>query len=126
LNGLAAGTDVSFLVGASLTQVCVGQNEVILNLSPAGDPWTDPGASITVQSAIRLVLPTEMEFTSDAPVLIGPALLPILGSAVAGAAVVQPGTLRLTWSSGHVLDIIDSVEHYESYIVTHGDKVTVV
>jgi hypothetical protein len=45
---------------------------------------------------------------------------------VAGAAVVQPGTLRLTWSSGHVLDIIDSVEHYESYTVTHGDRVIVV
>jgi len=125
LNGLPAGTDVSFLVGATLTQVCIGQHEVNLNLS-SGNPWTDPGASITVESAIRLVLPTQAEFTSDAPALIGPALLPLLGSAVSSASVIQPGTLRLAWTSGHVLDIIDSVEHYESYTVNHGDNIIVV
>jgi hypothetical protein len=79
MYGLAADTDVTFLVGASLSSVLVGQNEVILHLSPPGDPRKDPGASIMVASAIRLVLPTEAEFTSDAPVLVGPALLPLLG-----------------------------------------------
>jgi hypothetical protein len=53
-------------------------------------------------------------------------MLPLLGTTIAGASVVPPGTLRLTWSNGHVLEIMDSSERYESYVVTCGDKLIVV
>ncbi len=126
MHGLAADTDLEFLVGSTLGQVCIGEHQVILNLLPRGDPWTDPGTSITVESSVRLEMPTQAEFVSDAKLLLGPALVPLLGATVTDASVVPPGTLRLAWSSGHILDILDSHEHYESYVVQHGDRVIVV
>ncbi|MGD0020414.1 MAG: DUF6188 family protein [Candidatus Limnocylindrales bacterium] len=125
MNGLPADTDVSFLVGAELVQVCIGQNEVILHFLPAGDP-TGPNPSITIESEVRLVNPDGAEFTLDTPVAIGPALLPLLRVPVTGAFAVPPGTLRLQLSSGHFLDVIDDSEAYESYTVTNGDRVIVV
>jgi hypothetical protein len=45
---------------------------------------------------------------------------------VTDVSIVPPGTLRLTWSSGHVVDIVDSWKEFESYTVTTDDKVIVV
>lgn len=126
MNGLPADTDLSFLIAAPLGGVRIGRHGLILDLESPSDPRNNPGTSISIESAIRLVLPSQAEFTSDAPSLAGPALLPLLGSAVAQASVVAPGTLRLLWANGYLLDIIDSVEGYESYTVTHGQTVIVV
>ena len=118
MHGLATDTDVSFLREAPLIQICVGENEVILRL--------DPGISVTIESSVRLVSPGGEELISDESLQIAPAVLPLLGSTVADVSILPPGTLRLTWSSGHVLDVLDSVEHYESYTITHGDDVIAV
>jgi hypothetical protein len=49
-----------------------------------------------------------------------------LGSSISEVSIVPPGTLRLTWSSGHILNVLDSWEEFESYTVTNGDTVIVV
>jgi hypothetical protein len=125
MNGLPADTDLTFLVGAELVDVCIGHNEVILHFLPADDP-TAPYPSITIESEVRLVFPNKREFTSDAPLTIGPALLALLRVPITGASAAPPGTLRLQLSSGHVLEVIDSSEHHESYTITNGDRVIVV
>jgi hypothetical protein len=118
MYGLPNDTDLSFLKDATLIQVCVGENEIILNLHPQ--------ISIMFTGVVRLVSPGGDEMTSEESLQIAPALLPILGSTVVEVSFVPPGTLRLVWSSGHLLDLIDSEEHYESYTITNGDKVIVV
>jgi hypothetical protein len=125
MHGLPADTDLSFLVGAELVQVCIGYNEVVLHFLRPDNP-TAPYPSITIESEVRLVYPNEREFTSDAPLAIGPTLLPLLRIPITMASAVPPGTLRLQVSSGHVLDVIDAEEHYESYTVTNGNHVIVV
>jgi hypothetical protein len=126
VNGLPPDTDVSFLRGATLGQICIGTNELILNIQPAGDPRIEPGTSIMTECAVRLVQPTREEVTSDDSTVLGPLLVPLLGIAVSSVSILAPGTLRLTWASGHILDLIDSESRYESYVITHGKKVIVV
>jgi Family of unknown function (DUF6188) len=118
MYGLPVDTDVSFLRGSSLLQVCVGENETILNLHSR--------ISIMIASSVSVVPPGGSESTFEEPRQLGPALLPILGSTVTDVSIVPPGTLRLTWSSGHVVDIVDSWKEFESYTVTTDDKVIVV
>jgi len=123
-RGLAAETDVSFLKEAQLVQICVGRHDVILNLIRP-DPY-DPPISISIESSVRLVSPGGEELTSEESPQVAQTVLPLLGSTVADVAVLPPGTLRLTWSSDYVLDVVDSVTRYESYSITSGDQVIVV
>ena len=124
MYGLPIDTDVSFLRGALLTQVCVGQNELILNLYPES-PYSQP-VSIMFTAFARLVGPDVEELIAEESLQIAPALLQLLGSTVSSVSILPPGTLRLIWTSGHVLDVIDSEEHYESYTITNGNRVIVV
>lgn len=124
MNGLAADTDLTFLNEAQLEQICVGRHQVSINLVRP-DP-SDPPIYIAIESSVRFVSPAGEEFVSEESLEISPALLPLLGSTVTDVSILPPGTLRLTWSSGHVLDVIDSVEHYESYTIANGDTVIVV
>lgn len=118
MYGLPVETDLSFLRSAALIQVCIGENETILNLHPR--------ISIMIASSVQIVLPSGPPSTLEDPKLIGPAMLPLLGSPIAEVSIVPPGTLRLIWSSGHILDILDSWKEFESYTVTNGDTVIVV
>jgi Family of unknown function (DUF6188) len=100
MYGLPETTDLSFFQGESLIQVCVGQNEVILQLSGH--------ISVMLASLIRLKSPTGEERLIEDARQSGAALLPLIGSSVSAVHAVSPGTLRLAWISGEVLQILDS------------------
>jgi hypothetical protein len=115
--GLNSDVDLSFLVGAGLEQVAVGENEVILNLSSR--------ISIMVASDLRLSPPSDRgELIKDAPDA-GAALIRLLGSTIV-AATGADGALSLEWSDGSTLAIYDSWPNYESYTITHGNGIIVV
>ena len=118
MYGLTPETDFSFLKDATLVQVAIGENEVILRFYPQ--------CSIMIASSVSIYAPGEPEALLEDARQIGISLLPILGTDIAGASAIPPGTLRLTWRSGHTLDVLDSWRDYESYTVTTGDRVIVV
>lgn len=118
MYGLPFDTDLGFLQDAPLIQVCAGENEMILNLHP--------NISIMIASSVRITAPRESESAFDDARDIASAMLPLVGSRVTDIAIIPPGTSRLSWSSGHVLDIVDSWREFESYIVSHGDETIVV
>jgi hypothetical protein len=118
MYGLPIDTDLSFLQDAILIQVCIGENETILRLHP--------GVAIMIASNVRLVTPTGEEQTFETSIGFGSAVLSVLGDNVSSASVEPPGTLKITWSSGHILYIVDSWSDFESYTVTHGEDVIVV
>ena len=118
MYGLPVDTDLSFLAGATLLQVCVGENEVILNLNSS--------SSVMIASSVCFLQPDGTLSTLDNAPRLGQAVLPLLGQHVTSVSVVAPGTLRLMWSSGQVTEILDSWREYESYTITHGDRVLVV
>jgi hypothetical protein len=118
LYGLPPDADLGFLTGAQLIQVCVGENETILRFNP--------DISIMVASAVHLIQQggTDADLT-HAPE-VGAGLLPLLGDHIAAVMAIPPGTLRLSWSSGSILEITDSWDRFESYTITNGDRSIVV
>jgi hypothetical protein len=118
MYGLPADTDVSFLVGASLLQVCVGENEVIANLHS--------DMSLMIASTVRVSnRGGAIEAFADAKSL-GAALLPLLGCVIREADGTSDGTLRLVWDDGTIVEIVDSWKEFESYTVRNGEKLIVV
>lgn len=118
MHGLATDADVRFLRLAEFESLTVSRHEVVLHLFPR--------ISINVTAFVRLVSPDGEELISEESLQIARAMLSLVGSTVADVSIVPSGTLRSTWSSGHVLDLIDSEEHYESYTIQNGDQVIVV
>jgi hypothetical protein len=117
-RGLPIGTDLSFLAHAILIQLCVGENEVILHL--------EPSIAITIESSVRLEHSDGALFSSEDAREMASRLLPLLGKRIVEASVARPGSLRLTWTDGEVLDVLDSSKPYESYSIMHGDSLIVV
>jgi hypothetical protein len=116
--GLPPETDLDFLAGTQLIQVCVGENETILQFGP--------GMSIMVASAVHLIEPGGTDVDLSDAREVGSRLLPLLGDHIAAAMAIPPGTLRLCWSSGSILEIIDSWDRFESYTIRYGDRTIVV
>jgi len=119
LYGIPADTDLSFLVHKVLEQVCIGQNEAILRF---GDD-----VSITIES--------DMSHASSAGEVTAiyktiapsaPMLVSLINCSIEKASAIPPGTLRLEFSNGDRLEIHDAHSAYESYQITHGDKIIVV
>jgi hypothetical protein len=118
MYGLQIGVDLSFFVGTALSQVCIGANELILNF--------DSDISVTVESRIALTSPgtaTEQfdNLRASAALLVG-----LLELQVATVEARPEGTLRLQFKTGHILDLYDTSETYESYQIRHGSDVIVV
>lgn len=119
MYGFPPDTNVDFLVGARLTQVCVGENEVIVRYSP-------DGISVMIATTVRLTEPNTTQHVLEDARETGSALLPLLGCVVSEVSTKPDGTLRLRWSSDHVLEVLDSSKEYESYTIHHGDTTIVV
>jgi hypothetical protein len=96
----------------------VGENETILRL--------DPDISIMVASAVHVTEPGGTDVYLTHAREVGARLLSLLGDHIAAVMAILPGTLRLSWSSGSVLEIIDSWDRFESYTITNGDRTIVV
>lgn len=116
--GLPADIDLSFLVGTTLTQVCMGQNEFILNF--------DTGTSIMVASTVRLHGSTTDATEIDSAVEAGKILTAELGASVESASGTEDGTTTIVWSTGTVLSVLDTWPDFESYTITHGSTILVV
>jgi hypothetical protein len=53
-------------------------------------------------------------------------LVSLLNATITKASAIPPGTLALEFSNGEILEVYDASPAYESYLITHGDKVIVV
>jgi hypothetical protein len=117
MYGIPKGTDLSFLEGCELLQVCVGEGEVILNFAPH--------VSIAIQSDVVIFL-GEHARRHRAATAIGKAMLPFLRQSITEATGTTDGTLRLTWDSGASSSILDTWREYESYVIRRGQDWTLV
>ncbi len=118
MHRLPPDTDLSFLVGATLTQVCIGENEFILNF--------DTGPAIMVASSVRISARHAEAVELDSAVAAGGKLTAELGGRVESAVGTVDGTTTLTWSSGTVVSLLDNWADYESYTIRHGSTIVVV
>jgi hypothetical protein len=119
MYGLSADTDLSFFADKLLGQVCIGYSEAILCF---GDD-----VSITIQTDISHVS-SAGEGTAVYKTIrpSAPMFVALLHCSVVRASALPPGTLVLEFSYRERLEIHDSTSQYESYLITHGEKVIVV
>lgn len=118
LNWTLNGVDLGFLIGATLIQVAIGENEIILH--------THPPSTILIQSKVLITAPGETVTDLDAAVQVGTALLPLLGKTITEATGTPPGSLVLKWSDGTTVEILNDSDQYECYSITHGTDFFVV
>lgn len=122
MHGLPAGFDASFLVGLTLTRVCVGLHDVVLHLADNDRP---PGLTEVLSEADVVIGDGISRVRHDDARTAGAGLLAFLGRATTAATGDTDGTLRLVFSDLYI-EILDSEEHYESYVITAGERTIVV
>lgn len=118
MYGLPPDQDFGFLIGVTLTQICIGRHEIILNFS--GD------VSITVEGDLEIEPTLATRHRYDDSRVAGAKLSPLVALSVENARRIQPGDLELTFSNGWAVNICDSSSHYESYQIRHGSDLFVI
>ncbi len=118
MYGLPQDTDLTFLKGKQLLQVCIGYNEVILHF--------DGNVTITAQTEIGHNSGRELSAIYKTAIPAAPALVRFLHESVLNASVVSPGTLKLDFSNGEGLEIYDTSSQYESYQINYEGRTIVV
>lgn len=116
--GLPEDVDLSFLVHATLLQVCLGESETIMNL--------EPGISMMIASVMVLEIAGEERREFDSTLDCARFLVPLLGQSIVGVDGQPDGRLTLDWSGDVRLEILDSYEEFESYTIRQGNTLIVV
>jgi hypothetical protein len=129
MHGLPRDIDLPFLDGKTLLQVCVGENELILNLE--GKDFAR--VSITVTSPMGIVHPridpnhvTQNEEMFDRLPKAASAVSAFLGSSIRVVSHEESGLLILNFTNAGSIVLRDDSKSYESYIIKHGDVLIVV
>jgi hypothetical protein len=106
--GLDVSQSFDFFVGGLLSQVCVGQNELILHF--------DNDTRMLVESELRIRSPHAESHFSDS-VEAGRAATYLLGLEVSSARAMSDRTLRIEFGTAASVEVYDSESHYESFTV---------
>ena len=122
MYGLPADFDPSFLVGWSLIQVCIGENEVVLHF--ADDESPPAGLTVIVTADVVVGDGGSLVRHVDAKDA-GVGLLPVLGRSTTAASGDADGTLHLDFGECFI-ELLDSEERYESYVIEAGGRTIVV
>lgn len=118
MHGLPKNVDLSFLLNKDLLQICIGQNETILNF--------DDGVSICIETEIHCESTDGTAITCTGASDVGSRLAAFLACSVVEATGQEDGTLRLKFSNGGSVEIRDNSKQYESYVIHHHDKEIIV
>lgn len=117
MYGLSAATDLSFLHGRQVIQVCLGANDLLLHFFP--------GATIAVQTSITLSRSGDSTRFEELPSAAS-ALMQLIDRPVLATRVRPPGDLILTFEDDVVLEIHETSLHYECYQIRDGSRLIVV
>lgn len=109
MYGLDKATDLTFLVGKGLVQICVGLFQLILNF--------DDGVSISIEGEVEHI-PVAKPPQSGSLQRVGCCLGDLLGKKIRGFEINDGGMLELTFSDGNTLRLYDSNPDAESYQIT--------
>jgi hypothetical protein len=114
MHGFGDARVYQFLVGGEVGQVCMGAYGVSLICHPTG--------TIAVQQRLvhRWGGSVAGEVWSEATATAPTNLTRLLSARITAVESVAPGTLRISFSNGDEIDIIDEDERYEACVVGGG------
>lgn len=111
MKGLSLDTDLTFLRGRELLQVCIGSNEVQMNF--------DEEVRITIESTCEYfendVLLHEIENYKNSANII----CVLVGLVIIDAKVDSAGGFSLLFDGLRCLHVLNSVSNYESFSITN-------
>lgn len=115
---LEIGTvDLSFFIGATLTQICLGAYD--LGLSFHGPPCgVMIKSSFGIQTANSEMVKHELT--------MGHFLRPFLNRDLIAATWAEMGTLILTFDGNDQIHVFDDSDQYESYVIDYKELTIVV
>jgi hypothetical protein len=125
---LDANLDLSFLIGLTLTQVCVGEFQLQLHFHQ--------DVNVSIEESIACITPssrsrwgcedswTHASEGSDMKAVV--ALLAYLGKTTIALQRMGKSGIVLTFENGSALEIFGDNTHYESYQISHRGGMIVV
>jgi hypothetical protein len=111
MYGVPADLDLTFLHGATLIQVCIGQYEVQLHFHPVG--------SISIEGRWELLDAPGLRIDGSAngSKTATSHLQRLLGEQIVASEVRAPLWFALQFSGGEVLRVYDDSAEYESFSI---------
>jgi hypothetical protein len=106
--------DFSFMVGRTLLQLGIGENEIILNF--------DHEVHILVEVPVKLKIPGNLTIICDAHGRDCIGLPKLLGKQVIKCERMNSKTMKINFEDGEILEMSDEKEFYESYSIMVGEK----
>lgn len=110
--GLSEDFPFMALVGCELIQICIGENELIMNF--------DKKLSISINSSV--VFGPNPVLKTDDYRCNSNLFAQLLGSKIADAQSSNKKDLMLNFTNGKSVTILDEYSNYEAYFVKIGDK----
>lgn len=114
MYGVSTDLDLSFLHGAELIQVCLGQHQLQFHFHPAGSISVEGGWEL--QDAAGLGI----DGRHDGPDRPPYKLHRLLGRSVVTSEVSAPAWFALRFDSGEVLRVFDDSLQCESFQIEPG------
>lgn len=105
-------------VGKELIQICFGATHVIFRFSD--------DVEISLEVAIKQVLPDGRVFVTDECWKQETWLPMLLGATVDLIDAIENKILRLKFSNGHTIEVVDESKEYESFQIKISDRLIVV
>ena len=118
MNGIPERIDATLLVGATLFQVCVGENEVILRF--------DNETSVMLECEVGVAVAGMAAQKTSRAILTGSAMLALLGTKVIEITRRSPEALTVRFERDVIVTLHDSNAHYESFSIMNGGRQIVV
>jgi len=119
MQGFRSSADFAFLRGLEVEQVCLGQYQTWIHFYPQGRISMEGRYVHEVTSENRQVIQTRSS--------CGPNdLYRLLGRSVTDVVVLSESTLRLSFSNGDTLALIDDTDQYESFVISFNQVEIVV
>jgi hypothetical protein len=115
---IRADEDFSYLINSEIIQVCLGQNEAILN-------FDDGGLRITILARFEVTV-DGTEYVFEESLLGAGILVALTHDPIAQVEVVNDTTLCILLASGNQLRLFDDSEQYESFTIEHDATIYVV
>lgn len=118
MHKIPKNLDFSPLFNQTLIQVCIGENEVILNFHPDARILATVPIVVSHQDGVYGVYSNK---TDDVRMLIC-----LLGMRIQSVSMADQSTIQLNLDSGAQIKIADAGEDYESYELSFGKESVVV
>lgn len=119
VHGFSADADFGFLRGLTVEQICLGQYQTQIHFNN--------GTSMSMEGRYVHQMPSGNRQVDQPPSSCGPnELFRLLGAAVISATVISPDTLRVHFSNGDILLLMDKTDLYESFQFRTGDLLIIV